>query len=176
MSKLILGIDPGTTGAFALLDAESGAYVHVNDMPVISDMSLSWVNGGELQHLLLSAINGRPATAIIERVSAMPKQGITSTFNFGVAFGSILSTVQTLRIPIELVTPGQWKRQMGLTAEKDPKLSEGQRATLRKRAALMKARLLFPTAPLDRQKDHGRAEALLVAQWYLQNRVAAKAA
>ncbi|HEY0684739.1 MAG TPA: hypothetical protein VGD45_20550 [Steroidobacter sp.] len=170
MSKLILGIDPGVTGAFALIDAASGAYVHVNDMPVVSDQSLSWVDGAELQTLLLSSINGRPAIAVIERVSAMPQQGVSSTFKFGVAVGSILGTVQTLRIPLHLIHSSQWKRALGLTFEKDVKQAE------RKRASLDKARLLFPTAPLDRQKDNGRAEALLIAHWYLQNRVGAKAA
>jgi len=81
----------------------------------------------------------------------MPKQGIASAFTFGAGLGSILATVQTLRLPLELVTPATWKRALGLGAEK--------------RASLDKARLLFPSAPLDLAKHDGRAEALLIAYW-----------
>jgi crossover junction endodeoxyribonuclease RuvC len=147
---IVLGIDPGLTGALALLDGD-GQMDLLADLPVIRDRSLAWIDGGELQSLLLQAISGRPCRAIVERVSAMPRQGVASSFAFGVGFGSILSVLQTLRLPLELVTPAAWKRALGLSSEK--------------RASLDKARLLFPAADLRLVKHDGRAEALLIAHW-----------
>ena len=79
----------------------------------------------------------------------MPGQGIASSFQFGVGFGSILGVLQALHIRIELVTPSSWKRSYGLSKDKH--------------ASLHKARLLFPTAELHLAKHDGRAEALLIA-------------
>lgn len=147
---LTIGIDPGLTGALAVLDG-SGSVVHVCDLPVIRDRSLAWIDGSELQSTLLDAIGGRTASAVVERVSAMPRQGVASSFQFGVGFGSILSVLQTMHIRVELVTPAVWKRSLGLSSDK--------------RASLHKARLLYPTADLRLAKHDGRAEALLLAHW-----------
>jgi len=147
---LTIGIDPGLLGALAVL-SQSGDVEALADLPVIRDRSLAWIDGGELQRLLLGALNGRPARAYIERVSAMPGQGVASSFNFGVGFGSILSIVQAWPLPIEFVTPAVWKRGLGLGSDK--------------RASLDRARLLFPTADLGLAKHEGRAEALLIAYW-----------
>ena len=155
---LTLGIDPGLTGAAALLDV-TGECVLLADLPIIRDKSLAWVDGQQLQSMLLDAIGGRQCRAVVERVSAMPRQGVASSFGFGVGFGSILSVLQTLLLPLELVTPAQWKRAMRLTAEK--------------RASLDKARLLFPSAELHLAKHDGRAEALLLAYWRHERRAAA---
>lgn len=145
---LTLGVDPGLTGALALLDAD-GQPELVADLPVIRDGRLAWIDGGALQNTLLDALRGRPCRAVVERVSAMPKQGIASAFNFGVGIGSVLAVLQTLRLPLEFVTPAAWKGAMGLGRDK--------------RASLDKARLLFPTADLSLAKHDGRAEALLLA-------------
>jgi crossover junction endodeoxyribonuclease RuvC len=87
MTALTIGIDPGLSGAIAILD-QAGDLVSVTDLPVISDLSLKWIDGGALQSLLLNALQGRQARAIVERVSAVPKQGVASSFQFGVGFGS----------------------------------------------------------------------------------------
>ncbi|MGB6449119.1 MAG: hypothetical protein WBE92_00040 [Steroidobacteraceae bacterium] len=146
----ILGVDPGLSGALALLGAD-GEPELVADLPVIRDRSLAWIDGGALQSTLLNALRGRQCRAVVERVSAMPRQGVASSFTFGVGFGSILSVLQSLQLPIELVTPAVWKRTLGLSSDK--------------RASLDKARLLFPSADLGLAKHHGRAEALLLAYW-----------
>lgn len=151
---LTLGIDPGISGALALLDADGQAHL-VADLPVIRDGRLSWIDGAALQSMLLDAIQGRPCRAVVERVSAMPRQGVASSFAFGVGLGSILGTLQTLRLPIELVTPAAWKLAMGLGRDK--------------RASLDEARLLFPTAELSLAKHDGRAEALLIAFYALRH-------
>lgn len=145
---LILGIDPGLTGALALLGADRQVEF-LADLPIIRDRSLAWCDGGALQSMLLDAIRGRPCRAVVERVSAMPKQGVASSFAFGVGFGSILGVLQALHLPLELVTAAAWKRTLGLSSDK--------------RASLHKARLLFPSAELGLAKHDGRAEALLLA-------------
>ena len=147
---LSLGIDPGLCGALAIVDAD-GMPELVADLPVIRDHKLAWIDGGGLQSMLLEALHGRPCRAIVERVSAMPRQGIASAFTFGVGLGSILATLQTLRLRIELVQASEWKRALGLSNDK--------------RASLDKARLLFPTADLGLAKHDGRAEALLLAHF-----------
>jgi crossover junction endodeoxyribonuclease RuvC len=150
MNGLTIGIDPGLTGALAIID-DVGAVVALADLPIIRDLSLAWVDGSALQSVLLDAIGGRQSRAVIERVSAMPKQGIASSFLFGVGFGSILSVLQAMHIPLEFVTPAAWKRSYGLSKDKH--------------ASLHKARLMFPTAELHLAKHDGRAEALLIAEY-----------
>jgi hypothetical protein len=150
--SLTLGIDPGLTGALAVLNDDSSV-VALHDLPIIRDRSLAWIDGGELQSVLLNALSGRAGHAIVERVSSMPRQGVASSFAFGVGFGSVLGVLQALHIGIELVTPAVWKRALGLGSDK--------------RASLNKARLLFPAADLHLAKHDGRAEALLIAHWSL---------
>lgn len=147
---MIIGIDPGKQGACAIL-ARDGTLARVFDLPYIADRSVAWVDGERLQSELLEHLHGLPSRAVVERVGAMPKQGVASSFAFGVGFGSILGVLRAMQIPIELVTPVTWKRAMGLTSEK--------------RASLDKARLLYPTADLSLAKHEGRAEALLIAHW-----------
>lgn len=155
-----IGIDPGQTGALGVLGPD-GEFELVWDLPIIRDHSLAWVDGGRLQTRLIESLAGRPARAVVERVSAMPKQGVASSFTFGVTFGSILSVLQARHIPIELVTPATWKRALGLGPDKQ--------------ASLDKARLLFPHADLELAKHEGRAEALLVAHWALNRQRSAAA-
>jgi crossover junction endodeoxyribonuclease RuvC len=148
----VIGIDPGLSGALAVL-APDGTVERLADLPVIRDGRLAWIDGCGLQSLLIDSLYGRPARAIVERVGAMPKQGVASAFTFGVTFGSILAVLQARHLSIELVTPTTWKRALGLGSDK--------------RASLDKARLLYPTADLDLAKHDGRAEALLLAHWAL---------
>jgi hypothetical protein len=169
VSKLILACDPGITGAWALL-SEAGQFVAVGDMPIIRDNKLGWVDALALYATLRKRVEGHEAIAIVERVHAMPKNGTVAAFSQGATLCSLLATLQIVGARIELITPGTWKRQLGFTFTKD----DGDR--VRKEASLNKARLLFPTAALDRQKDHGRAEALLIGHWYLQHRTMARAA
>lgn len=78
--SLTLGIDPGLSGALALLDGDGA--VLVADLPIIRDRSLAWVDGAQLRDTLQNAIGGRSCRAVVERVSAMPGQGISSAFVF----------------------------------------------------------------------------------------------
>jgi crossover junction endodeoxyribonuclease RuvC len=113
MSGVLLGVDPGPCGAIAGLHSD-GSFAFVVDLPVIRDLKLAWIDGRALQTIVTGALAGRPAHAVIERVWSMPKQGVSSTFQFGVGFGSLLGVLQVMQIPIELVTPGNWKSSTGL--------------------------------------------------------------
>lgn len=145
---LTIGIDPGLSGAIAFMgDHDTAAF----DLPVIRDNKLAWIDGAELQAMIINARGGRQATAMVERVNSMPQQGVASSFQFGVGFGSILSILQALSIPIEFVRPAVWKKALNLGADK--------------KAALHKARLLYPDVDLRLAKHDGRAEALLIARY-----------
>lgn len=170
MRPLLLAIDPGVTGAFALFD-QHGAPEHVGDLRVIRDQSTGWIDAEWFSSQLFELIKGRETTAIIERVHAMPKNGSQGAFSQGLTFGSLLACLQLCRCRIEMVSPQSWKTQLGLTV-RGRKLTDRERKSL----ALDKARLLFPTAELDRQKDHNRAEALLIGHWYLNRNTQQRAA
>lgn len=153
---ITIGIDPGLTGAISFVghgqNAE-GPVCKVFDLPVIRDGACSWIDGNQLRSLILTERDG-PCVAVIERVSAMPKQGVASSFNFGVGFGSVLGVLGCIGIRLEFVTPSKWKRELGLSSDKD--------------ASLHKARLLFPDCELHLKKHNGRAEALLIAHWSMR--------
>ncbi|MEX6506953.1 hypothetical protein [Jiella sp. M17.18] len=94
----------------------------------------------------------RPDMAVIERVGAMPKQGVSSTFKFGQAYGTVRGVVAALGIPTHLVTPSVWKKHFALNSEKEK--------------ARNMAILHWPDSPhFERKKDHGRAEAALLARY-----------
>ena len=145
-----IAIDPGLTGAIAAID-DNAQLVLCTDLPVISDNRLKWIDSNDLTGLFLECLQGRPARISLERSQAMPRQGVSSTFTTGVVTGSILAACQRIAVPLTLVTAAVWKRSMGLDSSKA--------------VSLDKARLQFPTADLDRKKDHNRAEALLLAEY-----------
>ncbi len=145
---ITIGIDPGLTGGIAFLrDNDARVY----DLPVIRDMSLSWIDGSALQSLLITECVGNGARCYVERLAGMPGQSSSAMFNFGTGYGSVLSIIQASCIPLEFVTPAKWKRDLGLTKDKN--------------SSLHKARLLFPSCELHLAKHDGRAEALLIAHW-----------
>ena len=163
MSEIItVGIDPGLTGAMAGL-GPSHELQFIEDLPTCTDAALEWIDGHRLCQQLSDCLRGRRARFVVERVSAMPDQGVSSSFKFGVTFGSILAALQVYGAPIHLVTPVSWKRAMGLTRV------QNETTTQAKHRALDKARLLYPAGRdlLARVKDHGRAEALLLAHHHL---------
>mgnify|MGYP006304432757 CR=1 FL=1 len=148
--KAHIGIDPGQSGAAALLPAEG--FPQVADWPgdpvAAADILKLWSFEHDIQ------------LVAIERVSAMPKQGVSSTFKFGMHYGSWLGILAALELPHQLPSPREW--QKGLV-----KPSDGSDPKAR---SLAVARRLFPDAELGRKKDHGRADALLLAWWARQQR------
>ena len=167
---LTIGLDVGLTGAIAGID-DSGSLVGVFDLPVMVHGKTKWIDGLALLGMVRALRNGRPARAFVELVHAMPRVekedgksfgggGVVAAHSKGLTLGSVLVALQFAQVSIELVTPGVWKRAMGLI---DPKATD----TAKKLASRSKAQMLFPTAPLDRVKDHNRSEALLLAYFGL---------
>lgn len=107
----IVGIDPGKSGGIALL---SGTHAEGDVMPVVGKE----IDGHEVARLLVDAA---PGLVVIEKVGPMPKQGVTSTFNFGAGYGRLLGVCDALGIPYRLVTPQAWKRCVlaGTAKDKD---------------------------------------------------------
>lgn len=142
--KAYIGIDPGKSGAVALIHEEGyEVFDWPGDSTLASDIIRSW----------LARYN--VVFAVLEKISAMPKQGVVSMFSLGQNLGIWQGILSALCIPYMMPTPRQW--QKGLVDKKsglDPKAR-----------SLTTARRLFPNAPLDRKKDHGRADALLLAFW-----------
>jgi hypothetical protein len=145
-----LGIDPGLSGALAIVETINGVpmLVDVTDMPATGTgakarvdviAAATWIS----QHA--------PSTAYIERAQAYPGQGASSGFSYGRAAGAIETVVALCRVPLILVEASGWKRRLHLPG-KD------------KEASRQRALQLFPSqhALLARKRDHGRAEAALI--------------
>lgn len=145
---IIAGIDPGVSGAIAILDGTE--LIATEDMPVLSTKTNKrMVNAAELADIIR---HHRPTEVKLEQVGARPGQGVTSMFNFGQSYGVAQGVVAALGIPLTLVPPQVWKRRAGLGgADKD--------------YARTKAQLLYPSADLARKKDIGRADAILIARY-----------
>lgn len=147
---MIVGIDPGLSGAIAWLD-DDGTLLAACDMPVVD----GHVNYVDLGRLLAAA----PDVAVVEKVHSMPGQGVASTFKFGQAYGAVLGCLGALQVPVEHVTPSKWKRAHRLIGRD----KDASRAVAidrwPDRAELFR-----------RKKDHGRADAALIAAWHLDRR------
>lgn len=148
MTKRILGIDPGASGAMALLDGD--VLVRVADMPTIMVKGRSKVLPGGVVDLIVA---WKPDQIALEDVGAMPGQGVTSMFSFGRSVGILEGVIAALGYPLVMVRPATWKRAAGVPADKD--------------AARLMATRLWPdqSAMFSRKKDDGRAEAALLARW-----------
>lgn len=147
---MIIGIDPGNTGAIVMLD-ETGAVVEIHDMPLMANGTKQQVNPAELRNIL-SPWAAHVEMAYLEKVGAMPGQGVASMFNFGMGFGVIQGVIAALGIPVKLVAPQSWKKRAGLIGK-----DKDNARTL--------AQQLYPSAPLGRKKDIGRADAILIARF-----------
>lgn len=140
---MIIGIDPGISGGWALLAADGA--LTAGDIPTAAGA----VDPVTFAKLVRAA---RPMAAFVEDVHSMPGQGVASTFKFGRAHGTVIGTLAALEVPMHMVAPGRWKKHFRLSADK-----EASRAL---------ALRLWPAADcFSRKKDHGRAEAALIARF-----------
>jgi crossover junction endodeoxyribonuclease RuvC len=155
---LILGIDPGFTGALAIYDINSRVLVDLADTPSTvkkdckSAKAKTIVDVADIA-LFISAWASQIRGCVIEEVGARPNQGVVSMFNFGFVTGIVHGVVGSFLIPINKTKPFIWKPLMGLTKDKD--------------LSRKKAKELFPSraADFNRVKDDGRAEAALLAKF-----------
>jgi crossover junction endodeoxyribonuclease RuvC len=140
---IVMGIDPGISGAVAFYFPMVNR-IAVDDVPVAGGE----INTHELARLMRIH---QPSLAVIEKVSAMPGQGVTSMFNFGRSYGDVRGVIGALGVPLHLVTPQKWKRHFGLSSDKDE--------------SRLRAIRTFPAAAesFKLKKHDGRAEAALIA-------------
>ena len=154
----IIGIDPGITGAICFF--EDGKILDVIEMPNMPEgkKNKKQVNGAQITNEILSRIKTIDKTSIkvvIEQVSAMPGQGVTSMFNFGQTFGSIKGICAALGLPIFYVRPAKWKKHFELiNSSKD--------------ASRTKVIEMYPSISdrLSKKKDVNKADAILIARYF----------
>lgn len=150
---IILGIDPGLSGALAFLDTQTGDLI-VQDMPTVTVMRNRKEKREVSPQLVSSMIAGRKVgAAFLEKVNAMAGQGVSSVFSFGRSAGIIEGVLAAYDIPTTLVTPQAWQKAMSVRAGKD-----GSRE---------RAMQLFPAVSemFQRKKDDGRSDAALIAKF-----------
>jgi len=151
---MIVGLDPGISGAIAFLK-DNLEFIAVFDMPTMPlSKSKNQVNAAALAKII--RLHPWPMTAYLEAVSAMPKQGVSSMFSFGTSYGIVQGVLAALDIPTVLIRPQVWKVRAGLRgADKDMARTLAQR--------------LYPMAELSRKKDIGRADAILIARFAIES-------
>ena len=153
MSKYSIGIDPGLSGAIAILSPET---LKIFDMPTMTvernGKAKRQVSASELAEMLY-LYSGRDCHVYVEKVSAMAGQGVTSVFSFGRSFGMIEGILAAFKMPVTFVPPATWVKAVGRGQGKD--------------ASRARAMELFPSDQdqFKRVKDDGRADAALIAYW-----------
>jgi len=167
--RIYIGIDPGLTGAVATIDSQ-GRVISLQDTPTIkvqrggrarneySEPGMAQLLRG-IVNSMLDRGHGYQALVAIENVHSMPKQGVASSFHFGVGYGIWRGIIAALGLSCQRVEPAVWKKAMGVAAVKN--------------SAVAKALLLYPNADICYQYrgrtiyQDGRAEALLLARYAL---------
>ena len=157
---LIIAIDPGITGSICFF--EDGKIINLVEMPNMTDgkKNKKQVNGSQIYNEISSRIKNiekKNIKVVIEQVSAMPGQGVTSMFNFGQSFGVLKGICSAMQLPMYFVRPAKWKKYFNLiNSEKD--------------ASRTKAIQVFPyiSPQLSRKKDSNKADAILIASFFYE--------
>ncbi len=155
---LIIGVDPGISGSICFF--EDGKIIDVIDMPTMLDgkKNKRQVNGSQIFNEISKRVKEREKQnirVVIEQVSAMPGQGVTSMFNFGQSFGILKGICSAMQLPMYFVRPAKWKKYFSLiNSEKD--------------ASRTRAIEIFPyfSSQLSKKKDSNKADAILIASFY----------
>ena len=156
---LIIGIDPGISGSICFF--EDGRILEVIEMPVMTEgkKNKKQVNGAQIYNEFLKRINNKDddIRVVIEQVSAMPGQGVTSMFNFGQSYGILKGICSAMQLPMFFVRPAKWKKYFNLiNSQKD--------------ASRTRAIEIFPyfSTQLSKKKDSNKADAILIASFYYE--------
>ena len=157
---LIIGIDPGLSGSICFF--EDGKILDVVEMPTMTEgkKNKRQVNGSQVYNEIskrIKQLDKKDIKVIIEQVSAMPGQGVTSMFNFGQSYGILKGMCSAMHLPMYFVRPAKWKKYFSLiNAEKD--------------ASRTKAIEIFPyfSSNLSKKKDSNKADAILIASYYYE--------
>ena len=153
---IIIGIDPGISGAVCILT--NGKITEIYEMPTMIDgkKNKKQVNGAEITNIINKEIeNEKDVKVVIEHVSAMPGQGVTSMFNFGQSFGVLKGICAALKLPVHFIRPVKWKKHFNLiNSEKD--------------ASRTKVIEAFPyiSSKISKKKDANKADAILIARFF----------
>tara|TARA_Y100000992_G_scaffold118690_1_gene77802 strand:- start:2309 stop:2800 length:492 start_codon:yes stop_codon:yes gene_type:complete len=155
---LIIGIDPGISGSICFL--KDGVIKDVVEMPTMTEgkKNKKQVNGSQIFNEISERIKTtekKNIKVVIEQVSAMPGQGVTSMFNFGQSFGILKGICSAMQLPIYFVRPAKWKKYFNLlNSEKD--------------ASRTRAIEIFPyfSSNLSKKKDSNKADAILIASFF----------
>ena len=156
----IIGIDPGLSGAIAIL--EDKKVFSVSDMPVMAEgkKNTRQLNSAHLVNIIRENTNPKEDIAVVvEQVNAMPGQGVTSMFNFGQTFGAIKGICAALGLPIFFVRPVKWKKHFNLiNSSKD--------------SSRTKVIEMYPSlsSQLAKKKDVNKSDAILIARYYCDTR------
>ena len=156
---LIIGIDPGISGSICFF--KDGKILDVIEMPTMTEgkKNKKQVNGSQIYNEILSRINKlqkNDIRVIVEQVSAMPGQGVTSMFNFGQSFGILKGICSAMQLPLYFVRPAKWKKYFNLiNSEKD--------------ASRTRAIEIFPyfSSQLSKKKDANKADAYFNCKFLL---------
>jgi crossover junction endodeoxyribonuclease RuvC len=157
---LVIGIDPGISGSICFF--QDGKIIDVVEMPTMTEgkKNKKQVNGSQIFNEIserIKKLDKRDIKVIIEQVSAMPGQGVTSMFNFGQSFGILKGICSAMQLPMYFVRPAKWKKYFNLiNSEKD--------------ASRTRAIEIFPyfSGQLSRKKDSNKADAILIASFYYE--------
>ena len=157
---LIIGIDPGISGSICFF--QDGKIVDVVEMPTMTEgkKNKKQVNGSQIVNEIsekIKKLDKKEIKVVIEQVSAMPGQGVTSMFNFGQSFGILKGICSAMQLPMYFVRPAKWKKYFNLiNSEKD--------------ASRTRAIEVFPyfSGQLSRKKDSNKADAILIASFYYE--------
>ena len=157
---LIIGIDPGISGSICFF--EDGKVIDIVEMTSMADgkKNKRQVNGAQIYNeisLRIKNFNKEDIRVVIEQVSAMPGQGVTSMFNFGQSFGVLKGICSAMQLPMYFVRPAKWKKYFNLiNSEKD--------------ASRTKAIQIFPyiSSELSKKKDANKADAILLASFFFE--------
>ena len=155
---IIIGIDPGVSGAICILT--DGKITEIYEMPTMIDgkKNKKQVNGAEVTNIInKELVNEKDINVVIEHVSAMPGQGVTSMFNFGQSFGVLKGICAALKLPVHFIRPVKWKKHFNLiNTEKD--------------ASRTKVIEVFPyiSSKISKKKDGNKADAILIARFFYE--------
>ena len=157
---LIIGIDPGISGSICFF--QDGKIVDVVEMPTMTEgkKNKKQVNGSQIFNEIsekIKKLDKKEIKVVIEQVSAMPGQGVTSMFNFGQSYGILKGICSSMQLPMYFVRPAKWKKYFNLiNSEKD--------------ASRTRAIEVFPyfSSQLSRKKDSNKADAILIASFYYE--------
>ena len=157
---LVIGIDPGISGSICFFN--EGKIIDVVEMPTMIEgkKNKKQVNGAQIFNEIsakIKELEKKDIKIVIEQVSAMPGQGVTSMFNFGQSYGILKGICSAMQLPMYFVRPAKWKKYFNLiNSEKD--------------ASRTRAIEIFPyfSSQLSRKKDSNKADAILLASFYYE--------